>query len=107
MVRRGVPCSALVAAVLLGCSDGEHASAPQPADIVLRNGGIYTVDGNRSWAQAAAIRDGGFVAVGDEQSIAPLIGPATRKIDLEGNMALPGFHDSHVHPIRGGELLLG
>src|SRR5262245_62717893 len=88
MIRRALPCSAIVVAVVLGCSDGNHASAPQPADIVLRDGGIYTVDANRSWAQAAAIRDGGFVAVGDESSIAPVIGSATRIIDLDGHMAL-------------------
>jgi predicted amidohydrolase YtcJ len=89
----------------LGCSSGEHA--PQPADIVLRNGGIYTVDAQRSWAQAAAIRDGAIVAVGDESAIAPYVGSATRVIDLEGHTALPGLHDSHVHPIRGGAMLLG
>jgi predicted amidohydrolase YtcJ len=78
-----------------------------PADLVLINGGIYTVDAERSWAQAAAIRDGVIVAVGDNSAIEAMIGPETRTIDLAGKMALPGFHDAHVHPTMGGYALLG
>ena len=61
----------------------------------------------RSWAEAAAIRDGVIVAVGSQADIEPLLGPATRTIDLSGKMALPGFHDAHVHPTMGGYGLLG
>ena len=78
-----------------------------PADLVLINGGIYTVDMDRNWAQAAAVRDGVIVAVGDNSEIDALIGPETRTIDLAGKMALPGFHDAHVHPTMGGYALLG
>ena len=78
-----------------------------PADLVLINGGIYTVDADRSRAEAAAIRDGLFVMVGDNSEIEPLIGPQTRIIDLAGKMVLPGFHDAHVHPTMGGYALLG
>lgn len=77
------------------------------ADIALINGGIYTVDEKRSWAQAAAILDGAFIAVGSNSEIEALIGPETRTIDLSGNMAVPGFHDAHVHPTMGGYALLG
>jgi len=77
------------------------------ADLVLLNGGIYTVDADRSWAEAAAIRDGIFIAVGNNAEIEPLVGPATRIIDLGGKMAVPGFHDAHVHPTMGGYALLG
>ena len=82
-------------------------ATPDAADVVLVNGGIYTVDAERSWAQAAAIRDGVFIAVGSNDDIEPLVGPDTRTIDLSGNMALPGFHDAHVHPTMGGYALLG
>ena len=82
-------------------------AAPPAADLVLINGGIYTVDDERSWAEAAAIRDGVIVAVGSQADIEPLLGPATRTIDLSGKMALPGFHDAHVHPTMGGYGLLG
>lgn len=77
------------------------------ADLVLVNGGIYTVDSARSRVEAAAVRDGRFVAVGDNADVAALTGPETRVIDLSGKLALPGFHDAHVHPMMGGFALLG
>lgn len=76
--------------------------APRPADIVFRNGAVYTVDVVRSWAEAVAIRDGRIVYVGHNGGVDPWIGPATRSIDLQGKMLLPGFHDSHVHLVGGG-----
>jgi len=107
MSRRALARSAVFIAVVVGCSGVEQGSAPPAADLVLRNGGIYTVDAQRTWARAAAIRDGVFVAVGDDATIARYMGPGTRVVDLTGHMALPGLHDSHVHPIRGGLMLLG
>jgi len=86
---------------------GAKAISIIPADLVMFNGGIYTVDTDHSWAQAAAIRDGVIMAVGDNSEIQAMIGPGTRTIDLAGNMALPGFHDAHVHPTMGGYALLG
>jgi hypothetical protein len=72
------------------------------ADLALRGGAIYTVDTTRRWAEAVAIRSGKIVAVGSDREIARWIGEATTTIDLEGRMVLPGFHDSHVHPVTGG-----
>ena len=86
---------------------GAEATSVIPADLVMFNGGIYTVDTDHSWAQAVAIRDGVIMAVGDNSEIQAMIGPGTRTIDLAGNMALPGFHDAHVHPTMGGYALLG
>ena len=93
--------STLLTAVLLLAACGQ-ATLDDPADIVLLNGGIYTVDAERSWADAAAIRDGKIIAVGTNASIQPLIGDATEVFDLQGRMAMPGIHDSHVHPLEGG-----
>ncbi len=102
-----------VAALALASCDGK---APQeevpevriePADLVLINGGIYTVDPERRLAEAAAIRDGVFVMVGNNADVETLVGPETRTIDLAGRWALPGFHDAHVHPTMGGYALLG
>ena len=97
---------------LLSCAEKEEEFTPVeaaviPADLVLINGGIYTVDADRNWVQAAAVRDGVIVAVGDNTEIEFLLGPETRTIDLAGKMALPGFHDAHVHPTMGGYALLG
>jgi predicted amidohydrolase YtcJ len=77
------------------------------ADTVFINGGIYTVDQERSWAEAVAIVDGVIIAVGGNSDIEAFTGPATQTIDLKGAMALPGFHDAHVHPTMGGYALLG
>ena len=101
-----------VAILLSACTDKPETASvaeakPEAADLILINGGIYTVDAERSWAEAAAIRDGAFVAVGSNSEIESLIGPKTRTIDLDGKMALPGFHDAHVHPTMGGYALLG
>jgi predicted amidohydrolase YtcJ len=74
----------------------------QPADMVLKNGAIYTVESARSWAQALAVRGGRLVYVGPDKGAEALIGGQTRVIDLKGKMVLPGFHDSHAHPIYAG-----
>ncbi len=77
----------------------------EPADIVLVNGGVYTVDAERRWAEAAAVRDGRIVLVGSNDSVKTYVGDSTEVIDLSGGMAIPGFHDTHTHPLEGGYLL--
>jgi predicted amidohydrolase YtcJ len=49
-----------------------------------------------------AIREGRFVAIGDEQEVMALSGPDTRRMDLKGRRVIPGLIDSHMHIIRGG-----
>ena len=78
-----------------------RAESPPPADLVLRRGAVYTLDGARSWAESVAVSGGRIVAVGPDGEIAARIGPRTRQIELEGQMVLPGFHDAHVHPMAG------
>jgi len=73
-----------------------------PADLVLSGGAIYTVDAARSWAEALAVRGGRIVYVGSDDGAKAFIGPATRIVELGGRFVLPGFHDSHLHPISGG-----
>jgi predicted amidohydrolase YtcJ len=72
-----------------------------PADLILKNGFIYTVDGQRTIAAAIAIKDGKFVYVGSDTGVAPYAGKETRVIDLGKLMVLPGFIDSHCHPAYG------
>ncbi|TDD44997.1 amidohydrolase [Nonomuraea terrae] len=76
--------------------------AKQPVDLVLRNGRIHTQDPARPVAAALAVRDGRIVAVGDDQDMAPLIGPQTRVVDALNRRVIPGLNDSHLHVIRGG-----
>lgn len=74
----------------------------QDADLVLTNGRVYTVDAARSWASAVAVRGGRIVHVGDDASALRHAGPRTERVDLAGRLVLPGFHDSHVHPVSAG-----
>ena len=67
------------------------------ADSVYFGGRIYTVDDDRSWAEAVAIKDGRFLAVGSNDEILALAGPETISRDLNGAMAMPGIQDSHFH----------
>jgi predicted amidohydrolase YtcJ len=71
------------------------------ANLVLKNGFIYTVDGQRTIAEAVAIIDGKFVYVGSTSEVNQYIGKETRVIDLDKRMVLPGFIDSHCHPAYG------
>jgi len=72
------------------------------ADLVLRNGAVYTVDAARSWAESVAIRGDRLIFVGADRDLAPFIGPQTRVVDLGGRFVLPGFQDRHIHPVSGG-----
>jgi hypothetical protein len=73
-----------------------------PADLVFLDGRIHTLDDARRVAPALAIEGGQIVYVGDDRGAQDFVGPSTRVIDLDGKMVLPGFHDSHVHPVSGG-----
>jgi len=96
----------LAAAAVAGCareaSDPVDAKKSAVADLALRNGAIYTVDGARSWAETIAIDDGRIVYVGNDAGAKDYIGPQTEVVDLEGRMVLPGMQDVHIHPISGG-----
>jgi predicted amidohydrolase YtcJ len=71
----------------------------QPADLVLRGGRVITVDNDGRVAQAVAVRDGRFVAIGDDAIVANYIGPNTQVIELAGKTVVPGLIDSHLHQL--------
>jgi hypothetical protein len=73
-----------------------------PAELVLIHGKILTVDAADSTAEALAVRDGKIAAIGTSEQILRLVGPATRRIDLNGRTATPGLIDSHAHVAEGG-----
>jgi predicted amidohydrolase YtcJ len=86
--------------LLLGCSvTFSDETKPSPADLILHNAKVVTVDAKFRTAKAIAVRDGRIAAVGDDKEILRLKGPKTRVIDAKGRMVLPGLFDSHVHPI--------
>ena len=71
---------------------GAMTALAQPADLVLDNGKIVTLEKDVPEAQAIAARGGRIVAAGSNQSIQALIGPATQVIDLKGRLADSGLH---------------
>jgi predicted amidohydrolase YtcJ len=72
------------------------------ADLIIHNGKIATQDAQRSVVQAAAIRDGRFLAVGTDREVMAHRGEQNRVVDLNNRTAIPGLNDSHLHLIRGG-----
>ncbi len=94
----GVVCLALVPA---GC-----APRVDPADLVLHDGKIVTVDPDRPSAQALAVRGDTVVALGTDEEINRYIGDRTQVLDLAGKLAVPGFIDSHLHFMGVGETKL-
>ena len=88
----------LLAFGLLALTSGcETAPPEEPAELVLRNGKIVTVDEARPEASALAARGGAIVAVGSDEEIERYIGPDTEVIDLAGRLAIPGFIEGHGH----------
>jgi hypothetical protein len=78
-----------------GCASNKS----QSADLVFKNGFIFTVDSLNSKAEAVAVRYGKIIFVGKDDAVKNFIGEKTKVIDLNGKMLLPGFIDSHAHPI--------
>lgn len=97
----------LTAAVLvLGVGACQAPNADDPADLVLLNGNIVTVDDVLPEAQALAARDGRIVAVGSDSDVQPFVGPETEVIDLDGQLAIPGFIEGHAHYMGVGRATL-
>ncbi|MGA0557480.1 amidohydrolase [Larkinella sp. VNQ87] len=72
------------------------------ADLIFFNGLIHTVDRQNPQATAVAIRDGKFLAVGDDATVIQFTSDQTTCIDLKKKRVIPGLNDSHTHLIRGG-----
>lgn len=86
------------AATLASCAN----IAATRADTVYLDGKVITADQRFSIAQAVAIQDGKFVAVGSSDEIRKYVGPGTRVVDLQGKTVIPGLMDSHSHMIGAG-----
>ena len=88
----------LIIAVLSACTTETDVGAER----VFINGAVYTVDDDRSWAEAIAIKDGEIVFVGSNDGAKAFIGTNTIVTDLSGKMLMPSFHDAHAHVRYGG-----
>ena len=87
--------------VLAAC--GTPAPSVTPADLVLRNGVVVTVDESIPDAEAIAVTGYTITAVGTNAEIEPYIGETTEVVDLEGRLAVPGFIEGHGHYMSLGE----
>lgn len=83
------------------------AVSAQPADLVLRNGKIVTLNAAAPTAQAIAMRAERITGIGSNADAAKWIGPATQVIDLHGQLAIPGFIEGHGHFTGVGEFRMG
>lgn len=67
------------------------------------NGAIYTGGATPVFADCLAVRDGMIAYVGSRAGL-PQALRKTEEIDLHGRMIVPGFTDSHAHPVEGFQL---
>jgi predicted amidohydrolase YtcJ len=74
-----------------------HQGTVPPADLVLMNGRIVTVEDTMPEAQAVAVRGGRIAAIGSAADISRYVGPATQLIALNGQLVIPGFIEAHGH----------
>ena len=72
-------------------ADDSATSTGISADTVYTNGRIYTVNEAAPWAEAVAIKDGRFIAVGSDEDVSAATGYGTEIIDLGGKFAMPGI----------------
>jgi predicted amidohydrolase YtcJ len=84
----------VVIALLLGLTPIQQ---PAGADIVFKNGNVYTVDAKTPRAEAIAVTKDRIVFVGSNADAQKFVGSKTRVVDLKGNTVLPGFADAHQH----------
>ena len=81
---------------------GAAPASAGPADLLLFNGKVVTLDSASSVSEAIAIEAGRIAATGSSEELRKLAGPATKVIDLGGRTVIPGLIDSHIHAIRAG-----
>ena len=97
MKLRILPMQALLGCALAGC-----AVTPQPAELIVNNAVVWTGVTSGTQAQGVAVRAGRIVHVGSTTEVMRFNGPATRVIDANGRLLVPGFIDDHAHFIGGG-----
>jgi predicted amidohydrolase YtcJ len=79
---------------LISVSPAQSSNGPS-ADIVFRDGPVFTAAGGTDQARSVAVRDGRIVAVGSVQDVDKLIGPRTKTIELRGRTLMPGLNETH------------
>ena len=92
-------------ALFLAAPLAAQTAVARPADLVVTNGRIYTVDDARPIVAAMAVRDGTVLFTGSVREALALRGAATRVVDLGGRTVIPGMVDAHAHLLGLGQSL--
>ena len=106
-IAYGLALAACIAGFASIASSAAAKAKDVKADVVYRNGFVYTVDSVRSRAQAFAIRDGKFIAVGTNEDMKAVTGKDSKVVNLKGRMVMPSLIDTHIHALRGALTALG
>lgn len=96
--------------MLLGCTKVEKSgryAIGDGADLVLTDARVYTANTKEPWAEAVAVKGNKIVFVGSGAEIKRYIGSNTEVKDLNGKMLLPGFIDTHAHPVMAAGMSKG
>jgi len=102
----GIFISAIIILGFFDCTKEKEEEKVPPADLVLLNGDIYTVNPDNPEARALVITENKITAVcSSDQEAQKYVGSETRVIDLGGKFVTPGIIDGHVHFNRAGELI--
>jgi predicted amidohydrolase YtcJ len=90
----------------LGCATPSErtSTALRAPDLILVRGNVITMDPNRPRAEAVAIQDGRFMAVGSDADVRSLAKAGTTVVDLGGKTVLPGLIDAHTHGAYSGKI---
>jgi len=96
---RKSPAAAAAALIAMGVVNAwtRPAHAAEPADLVLLDATVHTVDARRPRAEAVAVRGNRILAVGSSAEVGAHVGPRTRVLRLPGRAVVPGFDDAHAH----------
>jgi predicted amidohydrolase YtcJ len=94
------------AGLALGLNAAGASADLNLADIVYRNGHVYTADPADSIQQAVAIAGGRLIYIGADAGVSGYVGPKTTIVDLHGRTLMPGVVDGHMHPVEGGTKLM-
>ncbi|HET9425085.1 MAG TPA: amidohydrolase [Gemmatimonadaceae bacterium] len=87
----------LAAALLSGASLAAQRPAPAPADLIVTNARVYTVDDAHPLASAFTVREGRIQFVGSDREAMVHRGPTTQVVDAGGRTVVPGIVDAHAH----------